>query len=269
LPAFISEADIIKACRTLFGPEVTLSQEFLCYLQPSGAKSAYRQKVKETHPDSFAALDSGIQREKTGMFQELVAAYETVSDFFKQRESGLWVARDRAPAGRPAPERAGGETRRRQSDRGFRPEKEEPSRSGVFLPSRPLEIGLFLYYQGIITYRQLIDALIWQRKQRPNLGDIAQRWGWLSEQDVKAILCHRGLFGRFGEKAVTLEFLTERQLNTLLFYQRSRQQKLGRYFVEHSILSAEEVERLATEQKTHNARVTIERLRPKGRKDPF
>lgn len=268
MSALISEADIIKACRTLFGPEVNLSQEFLCYLQPSGAKSAYRQKVKETHPDSFAGLDSRIQREKTGMFQELVAAYETVSDFFKQRESGLWVARDRAPAGRPAPDRTPGETPRRPSDRGFRPEREAPPRPGGFLPSRPLEIGLFLYYQGIITYRQLIDALVWQRKQRPNLGDIAQRWGWLSEQDVKAILRHRGLFGRFGEKAVTLGFLTERQLNTLLFYQRSQQQKLGRYFVEHCILPADEMERLATEQKTHNARVLLEgmgRQGPKGR----
>lgn len=268
MPALISEADIIKACRTLFGPEVTLSQEFLRYLQPSGVKSAYRQKVKETHPDSFAGLDSRMQREKTGMFQELVAAYETVSDFFKQRESGLWIARDRAPAARPAPDRTPGETCHRQGGCGSRPKREAPFYSGGFLPLRPLEIGLFLYYQGIITYRQLIDALIWQRKQRPNLGDIAQRWGWLSEQDVKAILRHRGLFGRFGEKAVTLEFLTERQLNTLLFYQRSRQQKLGLYFVKHCILSAEEMERLATEQKTHNARVLLEGMdhrRNKGR----
>ncbi len=269
MPALISEADIIKACRTLFGPEVTLSQEFLRYLQPSGAKSAYRQKVKETHPDSFAGLDSRVQREKTGMFQELVAAYETVSDFFKQRESGLWVVWDRAPASPSAPDRTAGKTRCREGNSGFRPEREAPFRPGGFLPSRPLEIGLFLYYQGIITYRQLIDALIWQRKQRPNLGDIAQRWGWLSEQDVKAILRHRGLFGRFGEKAVTLEFLTERQLNTLLFYQRSRQQKLGRYFVEHCILSAEEMERLATEQKTHNARVLLEGMDRKGRKGRF
>jgi hypothetical protein len=269
LSALVSEADIIKACRTLFGPEVSLSQEFLCYLQPSGAKSAYRQKVKETHPDSFAGLDSRIQREKTGMFQELVAAYETVSDFFKQRESGLWVAREKPPARRPAPDPPPQETRCRQSDHGVRPEREEPRRSNGFLPSRPLEIGLFLYYQGIITYRQLIDALIWQRKQRPNLGDIAQRWGWLNEKDVKAILCHRGLFGRFGEKAVTLEFLTERQLNTLLFYQRSRQQKLGRYFVEHCILSAEAMERLATEQKTHNARILLKDMDHRGRKGRF
>jgi curved DNA-binding protein CbpA len=269
LSVLISEADIIKACRTLFGPEVTLSQDFLCYLQPSGAKSAYRQKVKETHPDSFAGMDSRLLREKTGLFQELVAAYETVSDFFKQRESGLWVVRDRVPAGRPAAGRSAGETRRRDCDRGFRDEREDQPRPGRFVPARPLEIGLFLYYQGIITYRQLIDALIWQRKQRPNLGDIAQRWGWLSEQDVKDILRHRGLFGRFGEKAVNLEFLTRRQLNTLLFFQRSKQQKLGRFFVDHSILSAEQMERLATEQKTHNARVVFDCMGRSGPGDPF
>ncbi|MEZ4600384.1 MAG: J domain-containing protein [Syntrophotaleaceae bacterium] len=260
MSALISEDEIIKACRTIFGPDITLSREFLAYLQPSGVKSAYRQKVKETHPDSFGGRDIGQQQEQTKLFQDLLAAYETVSGFFKQRESGLWVAstdqvrESRAP--RPA-ENPGHSSPRNDPPKG----SYSSSFSSESLPSRQLEIGLFLYYQGIITYRQLIDALIWQRRQRPNLGDIAQRWGWLTEKDVKAILCHRGIMGRFGQKALRLKYLTDRQLNTLLFFQRSRQKKLGQYFVEKEILLAEEIERLVQEQKNHNSRAALERFR--------
>ena len=258
----ISESDIIQACRTLFGPDIALSREFLSYLQPSGAKLAYRQKVKETHPDSFVDLDSQQQQEQTSLFQELLAAYETVSDFFKQRESGLWIPREE-PKTRPsqqAPRRSGDQAK----TAGFGTSARPPSFTGT-LPLRPLEFGLFLYYQGIITYRQLIDALVWQRRQRPNLGDIAQRWGWLNDQEVKEILCYRGLAGRFGEKAVNLEYLTERQLNTLLFFQRSKQKKLGLFFVDHKIITVEEMERLVVEQKSHNARAALERFRRERR----
>jgi hypothetical protein len=266
LSALIPEDEIIQACRTLFGPDITLSRDFLCYLQPSGAKSAYRQKVKETHPDSFAGQDGREQQEQTRLFQDLLAAYETVSGFFKQRDSGLWVVGKESFNNDPRPPRP---TNRTSADSARRDQSRESSpfnSSTENLPFRQLEIGLFFYYQGIITYRQLIDALIWQRRQRPNLGDIAQRWGWLTDKDVKTILSHRGILGRFGQKALRLQYLTDRQLNTLLFFQRSQQKKLGQFFVERDILPAEEVERLALEQKNHNARVALEQFRRGWRK---
>lgn len=58
---------------------------------------------------------------------------------------------------------------------------------------------------------------MWQRRQRPNLGDIAQRWGWLDEGAIRYILGFREMGRRFGEKAVGLDLLTQRQLQTLLF----------------------------------------------------
>ena len=261
MSALIPEDEIIQACRTLFGSDITLSRDFLCYLQPSGAKSAYRQKVKETHPDSFAGLDICQQQEQTRLFQELLAAYQTVSGFFKQRESGLWMA-GKEPFSEPAPSgKSTSQPRREAPAEDFRGTAESPSSAAQGLPLRQLEIGLFLYYQGIITYRQLIDALVWQRRQRPNLGDIAQRWGWLTEREVRTILGYRGLYGRFGQKALNLQYLTDRQLNTLLFFQRSQQKKFGQYFVEREILTSAEVEGLALEQKNHNAQVALERFR--------
>lgn len=245
--AQLAESDLFEACRLLFGNDVQLSLDFLHYLQPSGVKSAYRRKVKETHPDLFVADGAAAQLSQTEQFQKLQSSYEVVCDFFKLRESGLWTPspvapKPASPASQPRPRAA---ARRPFAGSGF---------EGGFLPRRTLEIGLFLYYRKCIDYRLLMEALLWQRRQRPNLGDIAQRWGWLSEGDVRYILSARGQGRRFGERAVGLDFITPRQLNTLLYYQRSQQKKLGRYFVENAVLSHEEMEQLVREQREHNRR---------------
>ena len=52
---FNSEIALLNACRTLFGKEVNLSHEFLYYLQPSGAKTAFRNQAKAHHPDAHAS----------------------------------------------------------------------------------------------------------------------------------------------------------------------------------------------------------------------
>ncbi|MEZ4485424.1 MAG: J domain-containing protein [Syntrophotaleaceae bacterium] len=272
MSAILSDNEIYKACRTLFGAEVDLSRDFLSYLQPSGVKTAYRQRVKETHPDIFGG-DAAQQLRQTGLFQELVAAYELFGNFFKQRERGLWLgargpsASWSAPPQQPKP---GGDFRNpRSASEGSRvhrqPGQGQGARQPHFysgnLPGRTLEFGLFLYYQRLIDYRQLVEALVWQRGQRPNLGDIAQRWGWLTEYEVRAILASRVHLRRFGEKAVHLQYLSDRQLQTLLYYQRSQQQRLGQFFVERKILTPAEIERLVREQRIHNQHIAAELLR--------
>ena len=269
MSAILSEHEIYRACRTLFGAEVDLSRDFLSYLQPSGVKTAYRQKVKETHPDLFAG-DAVRQRQQTGLFQELVAAYELFGNFFQQRDRGLWLGGRSSASPRPSPSppdfSSAGFRGARSAQEGPRAHREaragttgqKPHYYGGPLPARTLEFGLFLYYQQLISYRQLIEALIWQRGQRPNLGDIAQRWGWLTELEVRSILAARLQLRRFGEKAVHLQYLSDRQLQTLLYYQRSQQQRLGQFFVEQKILSAEEVNRLVLGQREHNQRIAAE-----------
>jgi len=248
LIAPITESDLFEACRFLFGNEIQLSLDFLSYLQPNGAKSAYRRKVKETHPDLYGQDDSGKQQSQTEQFQRLLASYEVVCDFFKLRESGLWTPTpvSSGPVASPS-----SSTQHSTSPR----QPFTGSTSGsIYLPRRSLQIGLFLYYRKYIDYRLLMDALFWQRRQRPNLGDIAQRWGWLQARDVHHILSFRGAGRRFGEKAVGLDFITPRQLQTLLFYQRSQQKKLGQFFVENAVLRHDEMEKLVQEQKEHNRR---------------
>ncbi len=82
---------------------------------------------------------------------------------------------------------------------------------------------MFSYYQGKVSYRQLIEALVWQRRQRPTLGALAQKWGWLSEAKINQILQHRGRAVRFGKKAIELGYLRPHQVDALLQHQRSLQ----------------------------------------------
>jgi hypothetical protein len=107
----------------------------------------------------------------------------------------------------------------------------------------------------------LIDAVVWQRKQRPVIGDIALRWGWLNNGAIEQIIRSGGVRGRFGEKAVDLDLLTSFQVKALLFFQSSQQERLGGYFVQRNILTPEELEGLLRELREHNARVQLELIR--------
>jgi hypothetical protein len=110
----------------------------------------------------------------------------------------------------------------------------------------------------LISYRTLIEALVWQRRQRPSIGETAQRWGWLNETAIRTILNQRGN-RRFGEKAVDLGLLTPFQVRTLLFYQRSRHQRLGQYFVQKGLLSPADLDELVRQLEAHNSRVRAQR----------
>lgn len=243
------ENEIFDACRVLFGPDIHLSYEFLDYLQTSGARSAYRQRAKEVHPDLVTVEDESLRKKHAQMFHQLAEAFEIVTGFLDTRVV--------APA-KPQP----GSVRRRPTagpDQGPREQRKPRSRedrSGYYrgsIPARPMEIGLYLYYRGAVSYRDLMAALLWQRKQRPSVGSIARRWGWLSAEEVQSVLLGTQV-GRFGARAVNMDLLTPFQVQTLLYFQRCRQQRLGDYFTEHEILSAEQMDRLAAELSEHNHR---------------
>lgn len=237
-----SETEIIHACRVLFGPELHLSREFLNYLQPSGARSAYRKKAKLTHPDRFAGSGSSIKARQEKLFQHLNQAHETVQSYLKQRQA--------------APDTMRSQTRTGPSSR---PESARPAAGGnrVYrgpLPARPLQLGQFLYYRGLIPYAAVIAAITWQRQQRPSLGEIARRWRWLDEKEIERILKLRSGYSRFGERAERLGLLNPLQVRTLLFHQRSRQKQIGRYFIEHNQITESRLDQLLAELAEHNLR---------------
>ena len=246
----ITEAEVVQACQTIFGKDVNISRGFLHYLQPSGAKSAYRKKAKEHHPDFFATDSLPVQQKQTALFREILHAYDVINLFFAQREAGAW----HSPPG-DIHERG----RRWEAPRPDAPPESAatPRGQGAYyqgsVPVRTLQIGQYLYYCGKISFDQLINALVWQRKQRPSIGDIALRWGWLGTEARGKISGARLRPKLFGEKAVQLGLLTIFQVNTLLMYQRSQQHQLGQYFILNNILSTSDMDRLVQDLKEHNA----------------
>lgn len=246
----LAESEVLHACRTLFGPGSDIGRGFLYYLQPSGAKSAYRKKAKETHPDFFYAEDSSIQQQQTATFRAIMEAYDIINRFFKERDNGLWTVSPDT-TGKPA---------RRGSHQARPATRSAGKQSGGYhyrgqIPFCVLELGRYLFYSGHISYGELIEALIWQRLQRPIIGNVALRWGWLAERAIEQITASSAIPGRFGEKAVRLGLLSDFQVGTLLYYQRSQQERLGNYFILNKILTADQLDHLVQKLHEHNAQV--------------
>ncbi len=241
MAARLLESDVMKACRVLFGPGPDIGREFLFYLQPDGARSAYRKKAKETHPDFFTAEGSQVQAEKTAQFRTILEAYETLGRFFKERDEGLWPSPSHAACGKRRP--WGTRTAWKGSTFYYQGK----------IPFCVLELGRYLFYSGRISYGELIEALTWQRLQRPLIGIVALRWGWLVKKTVEQIAAAGDVPGRFGEKAVRLGLLTDFQVRVLLYYQHTLQERLGQYFIQKKIMTAAELERSVRTLNEHNA----------------
>ncbi len=240
-----SETTLLNACRTLFGHEV-ISHDFLEYLQPSGARSAFRNQAKAHHPDGYTSSSAQIRKQQTERFREVRQAYELIIEFLEKRPLG------RRTAAAPAPASA---TAYQDRKAGYRRSQQKSHVRQSAIPAIPLEFGMYSYYQGKVTYQQLIEALIWQRRQRPALGAIAQKWGWLSEARVNQVLGHRGYAMRFGKRAVELGYLDQHQVDALLKHQRSLQQRIGRYFVGHGLLTEGEADQISQDLANHNSQL--------------
>lgn len=230
----ISETEAFRACRILFGSDLKLNRDFLNYLQPAGAHSAFRKRAKSAHPDSCLPQPH-CSHNKVRQFQDLNQAYQLLKTYLRQRD--LLSARKRPASAACAPQAA------------KEPFHSKPAQGP--LPTRPLQFGVYLYYRGLISFSCLIGALTWQRQQRPTFGQIAQRWGWLDDQEIGQVLTSRRL-GRFGERAEHLGLLSPVQVRAILLHQRTRQSKLGAYFIEQGILSRQEIDLLLRDLSDHN-----------------
>lgn len=252
---FQSESNLLSACRTLFGHDVNLSHDFLLYLQPSGAKSAFRSQAKAHHPDGFAGSSAQVRLQQTERFREIRQAYDLIINFLENRHK----CRQGSLFNQASPPTS----HWRRSAARPRPSQKPHTRSNV-VPAIPLEFGMFSYYQGKVTYQQLIEALVWQRRQRPTLGAIALKWGWLTEAKVAQILGHRGRAVRFGKKAIELGYLRVHQVDALLKYQRSLQQRIGQYFIEKGLLTEAEADQISRNLALHNSQLNLNTTKHSG-----
>lgn len=107
---------------------------------------------------------------------------------------------------------------------------------------RALILGRHLHRRGLITLRQLIAAVAWQRAQRPAVGQIAKAWGILSEDQVFKVLQDKAQGELFGDYAVRAGLMTPFQRLAIVGRQRVMQKPIGAYFVEQGILTEEQID---------------------------
>lgn len=230
--------NLFDACRELFGSEIDTSRDFLHYLQHSGIKSAFRRKAKETHPDTFSGHTVQVQAAQAEQFCKARTAYEMLCRFVSQREAAPVRRNVRQPAERPRYQAA------RDHGEYYRGE----------IPQRALQIGRYLYYCRVITFRELTHALAWQRGTRRPLGAIAREWGWMTASQVVTVMSSE-LPGKFGEKALRLGLLGHSRLRLLLTEQKLRHRRIGHYFMERRLVTPKELDRYLRELRLHNLRV--------------
>lgn len=286
MTAVVAEHELFASCRVLFGAELDISRNFLEYLQRSGIKSAYRKKALETHPDILASQGGGAQAASDDLFRRVQQSYENLSGYLDARDNGFRfpplrphiqpVPRKRQPAP-PRPESRWSRTGASHSQAkpkttpppgGFAQAKARSSsawrateaKSQGAIPSRKLLFGHYLYYAGITNWQTIVKALVWQRTGRPRLGEIGRRFGWLTDQDILTVLKKRKLSDSFGASAVALGFLTERQLNLMIFQQNKLQKRFGEYFIHHKLMTPVQVDEMVRHCARHNT--AFDRQRP-------
>ncbi len=236
-----STEELIDACGVLFGPEVKVSPQFLHYIQPSGIKAAFRERALETHPDRALALGK-YGTTMDDMFKEVVVAYEKLRAAIKG--DGVVLVKKGANGGNGR-----GATARHGFDSGF----SDLLYTGE-IPRRELLFGRFLYYSRRISWRSLIQAITWQRKQRPLIGQIALEWGMLSRKEITDVITARDAREKFGEAALRKGYLNKYNLLAILGKQRGLHRPLGDYFVARSLYTRLDMNRAANGQRQHNRR---------------
>ncbi len=193
-------------------------------------KRAHRRRAFEVHPDRAGYLGRSPS-ELEGELKALNEAYELL------RREARRGRHDRSSAS-PSPR--------------ARPRKPSHHWRGR-VPKRALPFGEFLYYSHSISWAALVDALAWQKGQRPMLGQIAKDHGVMDTFAIASVQRGRERHERFGECAVRLGFLSPRELKSLLATQFSFQNRIGTYFVEQGCLTRDEVDDLSRAHREHNA----------------
>jgi len=237
-----NRTELYDACRTIFGAEVSVTDDFLRYLQPFGLKTAYRKRALETHPDRARALgDHGPDMHLR--FQQVRSAYEKLLQYVENRSRRI--------TGEPV------FNGRRKQHYGSRQPRQRTPADHYYqgrLPQRTLLLGQFLYYSGRISWRDLIDAIVWQSTQRPKIGQLAQQAGIMSSQQVVTVLSERSSHERFCACAQRIGFISNQDRVALLKRQRTLHRSIGQYFIERGLIAEHDLSRLVAAQHTHNKR---------------
>ena len=213
---------------------------FLKYLQPSGLKAAYRKRALETHPDRGKIIGED-EAKMTERFVEATLAYKKLTPFIRG-DGRIFV---------PSDADAEKDEKRTAERKGHENGLSDHFYTGN-TPKRELLIGQYLYYTGLISWNTLMKAIVWQKRQRPPVGQIAMRWRMLSEQEIQEILMSKKFGEKFGHFATRKGYLTRFDLMALLGKQNKLQPSIGKYFVERSFFPPREMDEIVARKRIHN-----------------
>ncbi len=238
--------DTRHACLILFGSPAAATGSFLQSLEPTALKKAYRKLALVTHPDCVTTADEGQRKKAADVFISVNWAYNHLLDVLREKDFGMNDFRPRRDVNAAAP---------------VRPACTRPAagfRTSHYyrgpLPNRPLQFGEYLYFVRAVPWHAFIGAIVWQRRQRPMFGEIARFWRYLAEDDVRRAMAQRRPLERIGQTLIRMKSLRPSQVNTVLFYQRLKQRKIGEYFVEQGYADRDGIERIFLDFKSHNSR---------------
>lgn len=134
------------------------------------------------------------------------------------------------------------------------PERAATEYKQKLLPNRQLKLGEYLYYTGVVSWKDLISALVWQSKTRQRVGEIANRWGWIEEHDINEYMKIRSKGERIGDLLIRLDVITPFQRNMLVWQQQKSQKPLGEYFIKQGIVNSPVLKRYVKNLKEHNVK---------------
>lgn len=126
------------------------------------------------------------------------------------------------------------------------------------MPRRRIRLAEYLYYSGRISWAAMVDAIAWQRRQRPAVGRIAVEFGFLTPLEVIEVIERRHRAGAhdvpFGEFALRIGMISPFERLAMVGRQVRLQRPIGQYFVERGLIGEHEFDDLRRQIVRHNLR---------------
>jgi hypothetical protein len=126
------------------------------------------------------------------------------------------------------------------------------------LPRRRIRLAEFLYYSGRISWTVMVEAIAWQRQQRPAVGRIAVDYGFLTPLEVMEVIDRRRKAGAgdvpFGEFALRIGMITPFERLAMVGRQTRLQRPIGQFFVERGLVAEPEFDEFRRQIVRHNLR---------------
>lgn len=273
----IQKSEIEYKLSFIMGKRLNLHNPDVLNLTIQDLKRNYYKRAKELHPDT--ASQSGISESLlTERFKRLSESYNFLLEYWQNRDFSSLLKEDQYKNQyRTKPSQKQRAKKNTQSTKGFQRQEERkttyryrqqqgknetPKRfyTGP-MPKTEMRFAQFLYYSKKIDWNTFVQALSWQWKNRPRLGEIAVEKGYLKHAEIITILRHSFPGELFGKAAIRLGFLSERELFLLLGHQQLLNKPIGLFFIEQCSFPQSEIEKQLAQMKKFNTEVKYEKQR--------